>query len=177
MSTKKYNNGFIYQKKFTAAGFDKKANKQEKQKLKLYTENWDVIRKNVYRRDGNRCVLCGSKGKLHCHHIIPVRISKDNSMSNLISACEKCHRKLEEVGFAILQHGGGTAQIRRAELEIITEARTNRLNKYVKKAEERKNGKSKANGDADKSAPEGDKNAKASPGNNGSNGRRHEDVS
>lgn len=103
--------------------------------MKLYTENWDDIRKKVYARDGYRCVLCGKKGKLHAHHIVPVKISKDNSLSNLVSVCNKCHRKLEQIGFAILERGGGRAEIRRTELEIIMEAKKDRLKKYLEKRE------------------------------------------
>lgn len=131
-------NGFVYQKKFNPnvkRNGNGKRVQQAKQRVKLYTENWDAIRKRVYARDGYRCVLCGKKGKLHAHHIVPVRISKDNSMSNLVSVCDKCHRRLEQVGFAILERGGGRAEIRRAELEIIMEAKRKRLNQYMAKRE------------------------------------------
>lgn len=128
----------MYQKTFNPNvkrnGNGKKV-QQAKQRVKLYSENWDAIRKRCYARDGYRCVLCGKKGKLHAHHIVPVKISKDNSLSNLVSVCDKCHRKLETIGFTILERGGGRAEIRRAELEIIMEAKKDRLNKYMEKRE------------------------------------------
>ena len=103
----------------------------------------------VYARDHFRCVMCGKKGKLHAHHIVPVKISKDNSINNLISVCDKCHRKLEAIGFKILKEGGGTALLRRTELRIIAEARQERLRKYNERSEndERRNDDKSSNQD------------------------------
>jgi hypothetical protein len=77
--------------------------------------------------------LCGKKGRLHAHHIVPVKVSHDNSLSNLVSVCEKCHRKLEQVGFTILESGGSRTDVRRAELTMIMEAKKKRLEKYRQK--------------------------------------------
>lgn len=41
------------------------------------------------------CALCGTTKKIHIHHIIPYRVSKDNSIKNLIPLCVSCHRKVE----------------------------------------------------------------------------------
>lgn len=130
---KKYiNSGFNYQKKFKPnirrSGQQKLQSAQ--QKTKLYSEDWDVIRTQVYKRDGYRCVMCGRKGKLHAHHIIPVRISKDNSFSNLVSVCSKCHRILESIGFSILQNGGHQSDIKRVELTMIMEEKRKRKEEY-----------------------------------------------
>lgn len=132
MAKKYTNSGFQYRKKFTpnAKSNGKKRVQTAKQKKNLYTENWDDIRKQVYRRDGYRCVMCGAKGKLAAHHIVPVKISKNNSLSNLVSVCNKCHRKLESVGFSILQNGGHQADVRRIELNMIMEEKQKRKNKY-----------------------------------------------
>jgi hypothetical protein len=47
----------------------------------------------VKLRDGNKCVLCNTKKKLHVHHIL--RKSKYRSFllepCNLITLCENCH--------------------------------------------------------------------------------------
>jgi len=126
-----YSNRFNYRKKFKPnVKANKKSKTNERKRTKLYTENWDVIRKRVYQRDGYRCVMCGKKGKLHAHHIIPVRISKDNSLNNLVSVCNKCHRKLEEVGFKILKEGGHRSDIKKVELRMIAEAKEKRRKKY-----------------------------------------------
>ena len=139
MAEKYKSSKFNYRKKFVPAGFKSKHKQvaDVKKRTQLYTENWDNIRKQVYQRDGNRCVMCGKRARLHAHHIVPVKISKDNSLSNLVSVCGKCHRKLESIGFAILERGGGQTEIKRAELKIITEAKKNRALEYMKKLEER----------------------------------------
>jgi hypothetical protein len=103
-----------------------------KKRQKLYTEDWDAIRRKVYARDGHRCVLCFKKGKVHAHHIIPVAISHDNSLGNLVTACAKCHRKLEAIGYKILAAGGHRTDVRRVELKMIVEARQ----KYLKRIQE-----------------------------------------
>lgn len=100
---------------------------------KNYTENWDGIRKKVYQRDGYRCVLCGKKGKISAHHIVPVKVSKDNSLSNLVSVCDKCHRKLEAIGLRILQEGGSRSTVRRTELTMIMESKRDRMQKYLER--------------------------------------------
>ena len=87
------NNKFNYIKKFVATGYKSNYKQTNALKKKLYSENWDNIRRQVYQRDGYRCALCGKKEKLHAHHIVPVKISRDNSLSNLVSVCNKCHRK------------------------------------------------------------------------------------
>jgi hypothetical protein len=61
-----------------------------------YGKDWHKIRKKVYARDNYRCVDCASKPKiLHAHHLIPFKISKDNSLENLITVCASCHKKRE----------------------------------------------------------------------------------
>lgn len=135
-----YGNRFNYRKKFKP---NTKANRSsfkanERKKKQLYSEDWDTIRKRVYQRDGYRCVMCGKKGKLHAHHIVPVRVSKDNSMNNLVSVCNKCHRKLEEVGFKILKEGGHRSDVKKVELRMIAEAKAKRREEYQKKLEEDK---------------------------------------
>ena len=59
---------------------------------------WVSIRKRVYMRDNWTCQKCGKhcKGKeIQCHHITPYRISLDDSLSNLITLCVKCHAREE----------------------------------------------------------------------------------
>lgn len=62
---------------------------------------WDLIRKQVYQRDNWICQICGvhcnNKGgnKIQCHHIIPYRISQDDSEGNLITLCFTCHMREE----------------------------------------------------------------------------------
>ena len=57
-------------------------------------DDWDVIRKIIYKRDSYTCQLCGKiKCKIEVHHIIPWRITQNNNFNNLISLCKSCHKK------------------------------------------------------------------------------------
>ena len=65
-----------------------------------YGDDWGAIRILIYKRDNYTCQECGLKmtketGAHHIHHIIPFLISFDNSLSNLITLCPSCHRKIE----------------------------------------------------------------------------------
>lgn len=69
---------------------------------KLYGEQYKIsnkldenIRKAVLIRDKNSCMNCGrSNCKLEIHHIVPKRMQGNNTMDNLISLCEKCHKEV-----------------------------------------------------------------------------------
>ena len=47
----------------------------------------------VWRRDGGKCVECGSKEKLEYDHIIPVSKGGSSTERNIQLLCEKCNRK------------------------------------------------------------------------------------
>jgi hypothetical protein len=61
--------------------------------------HWKKIRIKIIKRDGKKCVVCGSKYRLHVHHIISVatgeNIDKLNEGSNLVTLCIRCHMKHE----------------------------------------------------------------------------------
>jgi len=117
----------------------KESQNKEKRKKKLYSDRWDNIRHQVYQRDGFRCVMCGKKTKLHAHHVVPVQVSHDNSINNLVSVCGHCHRKLEAIGYKILESGGHKDDVRRVEFRMIAEAQLKlkrRQDNYEKKLEE-----------------------------------------
>ena len=70
---------------------------------------WKIIRKKVYARDNWTCQICGIKcnkykGQIQCHHIIPYRITQDNSESNLITLCASCHGKEEHKYYSSLRN-------------------------------------------------------------------------
>jgi len=57
---------------------------------------WEYLSRQIIKRDDYTCQLCGKTNcVLHTHHIIPYRISKDNSSTNLITLCDSCHTKIE----------------------------------------------------------------------------------
>ena len=41
------------------------------------------------------CAICGTTKNIHIHHIIPYRLTQDNSVDNLIPLCASHHKKVE----------------------------------------------------------------------------------
>lgn len=50
------------------------------------------VRTEVWRRDGGRCVRCGSREKLEYDHIIPISKGGSNTARNIELLCEDCNR-------------------------------------------------------------------------------------
>lgn len=54
-------------------------------------------RKKIYgyvkKRDGNKCVKCGSKHYLTIDHIAPYSISGDDTIYNFATLCKKCNQR------------------------------------------------------------------------------------
>ena len=53
------------------------------------------VTKNVFERDNNSCVFCGSK-KLEFAHIIPFRITEKNTELEGITLCPEHHRRYDD---------------------------------------------------------------------------------
>ena len=50
-----------------------------------------VNRHRIYKRDGGRCVYCGSQKQLTIDHVIPKSRGGTNSWTNLVTCCNKCN--------------------------------------------------------------------------------------
>jgi Holliday junction resolvasome RuvABC ATP-dependent DNA helicase subunit len=50
------------------------------------------VRTEVWRRDGGKCVKCGSREKLEYDHIIPISKGGSNTARNIELLCESCNR-------------------------------------------------------------------------------------
>jgi Holliday junction resolvasome RuvABC ATP-dependent DNA helicase subunit len=50
------------------------------------------IRREVWRRDGGKCVKCGSRENLEYDHIIPISKGGSNTARNIELLCESCNR-------------------------------------------------------------------------------------
>ena len=50
------------------------------------------VRREVWRRDGGKCVKCGSRKNLEYDHIIPVSKGGSNTARNIELLCEKHNR-------------------------------------------------------------------------------------
>lgn len=57
---------------------------------------WTTIRKAALRQTPF-CAFCGRTRHLQVHHIIPSRLTRDNSLTNLIPLCRACHKRVEAV--------------------------------------------------------------------------------
>lgn len=57
---------------------------------------WKTIRKAALRQTPF-CACCGTTRHLQVHHIIPFRLTRDNSPTNLIPLCRACHKRVETV--------------------------------------------------------------------------------
>lgn len=78
-------------------------------KLRLTKRSWFFIRQAVYRRDHWTCQSCGKQSgenRIAAHHIIPYRVSFDDSMENLITLCYSCHCKEEQKYYRRLGEAG-----------------------------------------------------------------------
>ena len=51
------------------------------------------IQREVWRRDGGKCVECGSRERLEYDHIIPFSKGGSNTARNIELRCEKCNRR------------------------------------------------------------------------------------
>lgn len=65
-----------------------------------------LTRQNVFRRDGHRCVYCGSGHDLTLDHVIPRAKGGRTHWLNLVTACRRCNSQkgdldLDEVGFTL----------------------------------------------------------------------------
>jgi 5-methylcytosine-specific restriction protein A len=53
-----------------------------------------AVRRQVYARDGFRCVYCGRGGRslrLTIDHVFPVALGGNNDIANLVTACRACN--------------------------------------------------------------------------------------
>jgi 5-methylcytosine-specific restriction endonuclease McrA len=77
---------------------------------------WEKLRIATLRAHGWTCRCCGknaNNARLDVHHVVPYRISRDNSRDNLIVLCASCHGKAESrlwpirqrMGVMEIQHG------------------------------------------------------------------------
>ena len=44
---------------------------------RLDWRRWSRVRRQVFARDGYRCVRCGKAGRLECDHVVPLEVDPD----------------------------------------------------------------------------------------------------
>lgn len=55
---------------------------------------WRRIQRDAIA-DNPFCAICGRTDRLQVHHIIPFRLTRDNSQENLVPLCLKHHKRIE----------------------------------------------------------------------------------
>lgn len=75
--------------KISEANRQRKGNRTGVNKSRDYPPEYAELRLLVFARDDFRCVLCGRRGLLHCHHLNYDKT--DNRMDNAVSLCGRCH--------------------------------------------------------------------------------------
>ena len=67
---------------------------------------WQKRRAAVMKRDGNRCVFCGSSEKLSVHHKVKAKHGGTDHPDNLVTLCGRCHRLADRRKRIPLEGGG-----------------------------------------------------------------------
>ena len=59
---------------------------------RLSSGRWEVVRVQVFRRDGYRCRSCGKASRLECDHVTALHLGGDPwALDNLATLCRGCH--------------------------------------------------------------------------------------
>jgi hypothetical protein len=64
------------------------AYRREEANLYIFNRN---VRKRIFKRDGNRCLYCGSTDNLSIDHVVAVVNGGGNEDENLQTLCKKCN--------------------------------------------------------------------------------------
>jgi 5-methylcytosine-specific restriction endonuclease McrA len=64
--------------------------------IELNREVQPELRQMVFKRDDYKCIKCGSKENLHCHHIEGIRWEPLESadIDKCITVCKTCHKEI-----------------------------------------------------------------------------------
>lgn len=55
-----------------------------------------LSRYNIFRRDGHKCVYCGTSKNLTIDHVLPRSRGGDNTWKNLVTCCGECNLKKDD---------------------------------------------------------------------------------
>jgi 5-methylcytosine-specific restriction endonuclease McrA len=53
----------------------------------------NLSRQNIFKRDSNMCLYCGSRDSLTLDHVVPKAKGGRDTWINLATACQKCNAK------------------------------------------------------------------------------------
>jgi 5-methylcytosine-specific restriction endonuclease McrA len=70
------------------------ATRRKSPRLRLDSESYRKLHRQVLERDGWRCQICGSMQQLQVHHLKFRRQSGGDEEQNLITLCAECHLRI-----------------------------------------------------------------------------------
>ncbi len=71
---------------------------KERRHENQYPENWDKLRRVIYKRAKYTCQYCGEQYQgINAHHIISLSKGGKNDMNNLICIYDQCHSILHPI--------------------------------------------------------------------------------
>ena len=65
-------------------------------RLRLDSEKYRELHRQLLERDGWRCQICGSMRHLQVHHLKLRSQAGDDEELNLITLCAECHARLHQ---------------------------------------------------------------------------------
>lgn len=90
------------------------------QRKKIAARVPDSVRKQVYERDGNSCVICAATADLTIDHILPRALGGGHTVDNLRTLCRSCNSKrpiFDEEAIASQCYGNGIDTLSKQEQE------------------------------------------------------------
>lgn len=88
------NNRFIDYKKYKPEKFSNSWDEDFEGDGVNPNSEWGSIRIQCFKRDGYKCIKCGSNRNLTVNHKIPPRFGGKNKLNNLETLCKECHESL-----------------------------------------------------------------------------------
>jgi hypothetical protein len=82
------------------------------------------------------CAICGTTENINIHHIVPNRITHDQSKENLIPICAKHHPQIERATKTFIDAMGGDIERAGELLKIVLRDRQFRTYAMIKAAEQ-----------------------------------------
>ena len=70
--------------------------RKARRRLDVTPSEWWQLWGQIIRRDGGKCVYCGSDGngvKLQCDHVMPKSRGGKSTLENLVAACKSCNSR------------------------------------------------------------------------------------
>lgn len=98
VGVQKIYDGKRYVYRFTLSDGDEETEKLDPDNYRSRGISSDV-QKEVWKRDGGRCIKCGSSQNIHFDHIIPFSKGGSNEADNIQILCSRCNiKKSDKIG-------------------------------------------------------------------------------